>query len=221
MNVLEALLARSTIRAFKPDPIKQEVINDILNAALRTPSWANTQPWEIFCVSGEPLERIRSAFAENLKKCEPRKPDINMPKDWPVAHQLRMDLLKRERLAAMEQACKDPADLQEMLQMNYRFFNAPVVMYACMDRSLSPWSLFDMGAFCQSTMLAALEHGIGSAVAITLVGHPEIIRRELHLPDQMSIVIGVALGYPDTTHPQNVYRTKRRSLEEAVRFMGF
>jgi nitroreductase len=221
MNVTEALTTRCTIRAFKPDRIDRALLVKVLDPALHAPSWANTQPWEIFVASGEPLERLRKAYGDNLKNCVPRNPDITMPGEWPEACRARMDTLKAERTAMLEQECKDPASIPDMMQMNYRLFNAPAVVYLCMDRCLTPWSLFDLGAMSHGIMLAAQEHGIGSAVAVTLAAHPDLIRKELAIPENLAIVIGIALGYPDPDHPQNKFRSTRRSVGEAVRFKGF
>jgi len=55
---------------------------------------------------------------------------------------------------------------------------------------------------------------------VTLVAHPDLIRKELKIPDDLSIIIGIALGYADTEHPQNQYRTPRRPVQEAVTFKG-
>jgi nitroreductase len=221
MNVVDALKARCTTRAFKPDRIDRDVIKKILEPALSTPSWANTQPWEIFVAAGEPLDRIRKGYAEMLKNCIARNPDITMPKEWPDACRVRMEALKAGRIEAMEQTCPDPKAVPDLMQMNYKLFGAPMVVYLCMDRCPAPWSMFDLGALSQSIMLSAEEQGIGSAVAVTLAAHPDIIRRELAVPDTFVIVIGIALGHPDPDNPQNRFRSSRRSLGEVVRFSGF
>ncbi|NCQ30168.1 MAG: nitroreductase family protein, partial [Armatimonadetes bacterium] len=44
MEMLEHIKARRTIRRFKPDPIKQEVLDRIFEAAMWAPSHANVQP---------------------------------------------------------------------------------------------------------------------------------------------------------------------------------
>ena len=221
MNVTDALTTRRTIRAFKPDHIDRALLVKILEPALHAPSWANTQPWEIVVAAGEPLERLRTAYAVNLKNCVPRNPDIAMPGAWSEECRMRMEALKSGRAEALEQECKDPASIPDLMQMNYRLFNAPVVVYLCMDRCLTPWSLFDLGAMSHGIMLAAEEQGIGSAVAVTLAAHPDLIRKELGIPDHLAIVIGIALGYPDPDHAQNKFRSTRRRVEEAVRFKGF
>jgi nitroreductase len=220
MNVTEALKNRRTIRTFKPDRVDRDLLVKVLEPALRAPSWANTQPWEIFVAAGEPLERLRKAYGENLKNCVPRNPDITMPREWPDACRTRMEALKTERTEALEQACRPGERISDLMQMNYKLFNAPVVVYLCMDRCLTPWSLFDLGAMSQSIMLSAEEQGLGSAVAVTLAAHPDLIRRELGIPDDLAVVIGIALGHPDPASPQNKFRSSRRPLADVIRFSG-
>ncbi len=220
MNVSVALEQRRTIRGFRHDPVDPDLLRKILEPALHTPSWANTQPWEIFVATGAPLERIRSAYADMLKKCIPRNPDIAMPREWPEACRLRMETLKAERTELLEQACGQPGSVPDLMQVNYRLFDAPVVVYLCMDRCLTPWSLFDLGALSHGIMLSAEEQGIASAVAITLAAHPDILRRELGIPDSLAIVIGIALGLPDPGSPQNRFKSSRRPFADVVRFVG-
>jgi nitroreductase len=220
MNVSVALTQRRTIRGFKLNQISAELVRMIIEPALHAPSWANTQPWEIFVAAGMPLDRIRRAYAEMLRNCVPRNPDIAMPKEWPEACRLRMETLKTERAELLE-ACREPGSIPDLMQMNYRLFDAPTVAYLCMDRCLTPWSLFDLGALSHGIMLSAEEQGLGSAVAITLAAHPDIVRRELSIPSSLAIVIGIALGLPDPASPQNKFRSSRRPAAEVIRFVGF
>ena len=67
MDVFEALQRRRTVRAFLDLPVPRETLETILGAALRTPSWANTQPWEIYVAGGEVLERVRATFVERTR----------------------------------------------------------------------------------------------------------------------------------------------------------
>jgi nitroreductase len=48
MDVIEALNNRFSTRAFKPRDVPKETITKIFEAAARAPSWANSQPWEVF-----------------------------------------------------------------------------------------------------------------------------------------------------------------------------
>jgi len=220
MEVMEALNRRYTVRAFKSDAIDRKTLENILNAAQRAPSWANTQPWEIYVAGGAVLNRLREAYVANLKNCVQRSPDLAAPKEWPPALRGRMESLRAERTAAAERVCLDKSMLKDISEMNYHFFYAPVVAYLCMDRTLTPWSVFDLGLLAQSIMLAAQHFGVDSATAVTLVAHPDLIRKELRIPDDLSIIIGIALGHADPDHPQNKYRSPRRTVLEAVTFHG-
>ncbi len=220
MDIIDALNTRFTVRAFKPVPIDRNTLEKVVEAALRAPSWGNTQPWEIYLAGGDVLNRLRNAYIMNLKNCIARTPDLAAPKQWPLLLQKRMEALRSERMETLERVCLDKSELKDLSEMNYHFFHAPVVAYICMDRTLTPWSIFDLGLFSQSLMLAARHFGLDSAAAVTLVAHPDLIRKELKIPDDLLIVIGIALGYADAEHPQNRYRTQRRSVREAATFKG-
>jgi len=69
-------------------------------------------------------------------------------------------------------------------------------------------------------MLAARHIGVDSAPAVILVAHPDLIRKELKIPDDLQIIIGIALGYADAAHLQNQTRSPRRSIQEAVTIKG-
>jgi nitroreductase len=83
MTVKDALNARSSIRAFLDKPVEREKLQAILEAAVRTPSWGNSQPWELFIAQGETLKRIKSAFLEQYAAKTLPEPEVGRPKEWP------------------------------------------------------------------------------------------------------------------------------------------
>jgi nitroreductase len=87
-----------------------------------------------------------------------------------------------------------------------------------MDKVLSQWSLYDIGAYSQSFMLAAVEQGLSTIPAITLAQYPKVLRRELNIPDNLIITIGIALGYADKDNKINNFHSSRSPLEETVHF---
>ena len=220
MKVAEALNARSTVRAFRSDPVAKETIEHIIKAAIRTPSWANSQPWEIYVAGNESLERIRKKWQERVKSDTPRKPEIPVPTHWPAVMQKRREELTSNFRPAAVAREDEKSAMKIVSDLNNRFFGAPVVLYLCMDRTLTQWSMFDLGAMSQSIMLAAQEYGVDSAVAIMLAAYPDLIRTELGIPDDLAIVIGVALGYRDAQNPVNKFRSPRRPLEDVVHLKG-
>ena len=212
MNVIEAITSRRSTRAFLSKPIEKDKLDAVLAAAVRTPSWANTQPWEIFVVTGEALERIRKGYQQKYSEKAPAVPETPRPAKWPETAQKRIEQLRPD----MMRDCGDA--VEQFAMLNQTMFNAPVVVYICMDRALSEWSLYDIGAYSQSFMLAALEQGLSTIPAITLTLYPDILRRELKIPDNLKITIGIVVGYADKEHGINNFVSARSPLTETVRF---
>jgi nitroreductase len=50
MGLFEAMYSARAIRRFKPDPVSNEVIGKVLDAAIRAPSGSNEQSWEFIVV---------------------------------------------------------------------------------------------------------------------------------------------------------------------------
>ncbi len=221
MNTIDALNSRYCCRAFKPDPVSKDMVMRILEAATRAPSWANTQPWEIYVATGQVLEQLRQAYLKNLQEEVAGHPDLPRPQSWPLALQKRTEDLMAKRSQLLGIAREDSARRKTMMQANYKFFGAPVVIYLCMDRGLTPWSVFDLGSLSQSIMLAAKDNGLDTAVAVMLVAYPDLIRTHLEIPNDLSIIIGIALGSNDPSNPGNNFRSPRRPLQEVVHLKGF
>ncbi len=221
MNTIDALNSRYCCRAFKPDPVRKETVLKIIEGATRSPSWANTQPWEIYVATGQVLERLRQAYLKNFQEEVAAHPDLPRPQSWPLALQRHTEDLMARRLQLLGIARDDRAGRKTMMQANYKFFGAPMVIYLCMDRGLTPWSVFDLGSLSQSIMLAAKDHGLDTAVAVMLAAYPDLIRAHLEIPDDLSIIIGIALGYNDPNDPGNKFRSPRRSLSDVVHLKGF
>lgn len=220
MDVIDALHARFTVRAFKPDPVHKKTILKIVDAARRAPSSGNTQPWELFVAGGDALDRLRHAYEGRFHSGLPSSPDLPAPRQWPPVLQKRMDELRAARFESLGIQRDDEAARHEMVERAHQFFGAPTVVYLCMDRTLTAWSTFDMGVLAQSIMLAAQEYGVDSAAAALFVSYPDLIRAELGIPAHLSIIMGVALGYRDQQHPLNQYRSPRRPIREIVHFRG-
>jgi nitroreductase len=220
MDVSEALNSRFTCRAFKKDLVKKDIILKIMEDAIHSPSWANTQPWEIYVAGGDVLEFIRKGYMDSFNNDVSIDPDIPPMSRWPVQHQERMKELGIKLYKHLGISKEDKEERKESWRLNFKFFGAPIVIYICMYETLSEWSMFDLGSLSQSIMLAAKEYGVDSAPAVNLVAYPKIIRKEIEIPDELSIVLGIALGYSDTESPQNTFRSMRRPLDEVVRLNG-
>lgn len=62
MQVVEAIKARRSIRKYKPDPVPEEKIREVLDAARLAPSGVNIQPWRFVVLKSEAArERLNTA----------------------------------------------------------------------------------------------------------------------------------------------------------------
>ena len=60
----ETVLARRSVRAFRPDPVPQPLLEHVFALAARAPSNCNTQPWFTAVASGAACERLRQMAEE-------------------------------------------------------------------------------------------------------------------------------------------------------------
>ncbi len=221
MEVIEAIMARHSIRDFKTVPVAKTTVLKILEASVYAPSTVNSQPWNIYVASEEVIEKIRSAYLKAMEKGIAGKPEVRgtPSSQLPKVMQDRMSEMRKKRMKLMGLDPQDPASQQIVMTITERLFNAPVLVVLTMDKILDKWSVFDMGLLSQNIMLAAQSAGLGSIAAISLVSHPDILRAELGIPESQSIIIGIALGYIETR--SGVYISSRRPIEETVTFKGF
>src|SRR3546814_5330500 len=60
----EAILARRSVRAFKATPVGRTDIEDVLRVAGRAPSGSNSQPWQVYVLTGAARDGLSRALLE-------------------------------------------------------------------------------------------------------------------------------------------------------------
>ena len=60
----DAILSRRSVRAFLPDPVRREQVEEILAVAGRAPSGTNVQPWKVWVLAGDVRERVAARMVE-------------------------------------------------------------------------------------------------------------------------------------------------------------
>jgi nitroreductase len=221
MNILEAIEKRRSIRSFKPDPVPKEAIEKILRTALRSPSYTNSQPWEVVVVTGDKKEELSKELLKLAVKEEPIQPDIPKPSVWPAQIKERIDehFKRRHKVLGIEENDRDRK--KELRLANFKFFGAPVVIFLFQDSSLPLWSIFDMGAFAMAIMLSALEFGLHTCPQGSLTDYSPAIKRILGIPEEKRLILGISIGYPDWDAKINEYISSRISIEEITKWIGF
>ena len=91
MEFMEVIRKRRSIRRYKPDPVPDEEIRYILEAARLAPSWANTQCWH-FVVVTDPAIKEKLGQAGNGNRWMVRAPVIIVACADPEKPGMRDDL---------------------------------------------------------------------------------------------------------------------------------
>jgi len=73
MDLMEAIKERRSIRKYKPDPVSEEVLQEMIEAVRWSPSWANTQCWELIIVRDP---NMKSELANTLTTTNPARSSI-------------------------------------------------------------------------------------------------------------------------------------------------
>lgn len=221
MELKDAITGRRSIRKFKPDAIEKKVLTEILEDCRWTPSWGNTQPWELFVLTGPALEKFRKASTEKMESGGSFSPEVPMPEEWPEHMKKRYAGLGRVVLTAQGIAREDKAARVQFYKEMHAFFGAPCLVIAAVPKDTRlEYAMLDIGLILQTLCLAAYDRGIGSCIMAVTVGYPDLLREVLPVPADRRIIMGVALGYPDTDFPLNRFPRERAKLEDFVTWVS-
>jgi nitroreductase len=196
--VLQALHSTPARRYLSTEPIPDQIVLAILDAAVRGPSGGNTQSWGWVVVTDPEIKgRIAEFYREGWAAVygDRRAEILSRPSD---PH----GLSHRAFLAAEH--------LAEHIQ------DAPVwvfpVLRAAAD-STNPRLGASIYGAVQQLMLAARAYGIGSTLTSLYSGHEDDVRKLLGLPDDALTMALVPLGYP---RRGRWVEPVRRPLDEVV-----
>jgi nitroreductase len=209
----DAIRQRRSIRMFLPDrPVPQELVHDALDLAIRAPSNSNVQPWHMYFASGAARERLVAALLEAAQAGPPKVP----PLPEAFAH-YRSDTGKVV-YGSMGIAREDQAGRRAAVLRNWEFFRAPLAGIVCMHHDLGLVDSLGVGMFLQTLVLALTARGLGTCVQVAIAGYPDVIRKQLNVPAELTILCGLSVGYPDPDFPANHIRLERDPVERKVVF---
>ena len=216
MELLEGVETRRSLRAFEPTPIAKETIERILKVASNSPSYTNTQPWQVAVVSGKKKDEISRILRELARTDTIPNPDLTSPKNWPPELERRAKEHGTRRLKALGIERGDKEQREQLRLLNFQFYGAPCVFFLFMDSTLSSWSIFDMGLFAQNVILAAHSLGLGSCLQASLAHYPDTVREFLGIPETKQLILGISIGYPALDAKINTYRSEKLGIDGFV-----
>jgi F420 biosynthesis protein FbiB-like protein len=193
------LRSRRSIRRFKPDPVADSVIQDILTTATYAPSAHNRQPWRFVVVTDSSVKsQLADAMTEDFER------------------DLLRDGVAPEKIRAQVNRSKD------------RLTSAPVVILLCLDMSEMDFypdvkrreaertmAMQSVAAAGLQLLLAAHAEGLGGVWVCSPLFTQETIRKTLDLPERWEPQGMFYVGYADSL-PKNKEMKEMQSLVKWV-----
>ena len=83
MDTMECIRSRMSIRSFKPEPVPKELLMEVVDTAKWSPSYKNSQPWEVIILSGEKKAALSKMVVGLCEGGADPSPDMADPRSWP------------------------------------------------------------------------------------------------------------------------------------------
>lgn len=223
MEFDDVVMGRRSIRGFKPDPIPQDLMRDIVRLATRAPSSMNTQPWYFHVVTGGALDRIRTGNTENNLAGVPASREIRMHGPYAGVHRERQKAIALQLFDAMDIAWEDRQRRQDWVLRGFRQFDAPVSVVVTFDKTLidNDIAIFDCGAVVNGLVNAAWSRGVGAVINGQGIMQSPVVREHAGIPEDQVIMSCVAMGFPADAFAANDVVSTRRPVDDVVSFVGY
>ncbi|WP_424357463.1 nitroreductase family protein [Methanocella sp. MCL-LM] len=180
--VLSNIYSRRSIRNFTPEPVPDEIIEEIIKAGTYAPSAVNKQPWRFVIVKNRELIH---RYAEQAKK------------GWLKLYQ-GSDDPERQGLVKFMSSLK--TDI---------FYDAPVLVLVFSSPDAFRGDI-DCTLAAGNMMLAAHSMGIGSCwigLAMALGSDPAFLE-EIGVPQDYKLIAPLIFGYPEKKSPRAPARNR-------------
>ena len=218
MDLLQTIRQRRSARSFLNKSVDRSTLENIMADAANAPSAINMQPWEVHVVSSEETTRLSRKLLKRFKEhqitCGPG-----------ATQKIPDKFIERARRAAegMTPLIEEMGtDFKTFVNTgSLKFYGAPAVLFVFIDDSFPPQRLTDIGSFLGYLVLSAAGHGLATCPIGLVTSYEDEIKDALNVPETKTLVISVAIGYPEDEAPINRFRSERASSEEFVRWIGF
>ena len=208
MDLYEAMRSTPAMRAFKSDPVPDDVLRRVLDSARFAPSGGNRQPWRVVAVRDRATRtRLRELYVpswENYLDVQGATPLLALDEPPEGLSPMRLRMVKRaDRFArAIDEV---PLHLIVCAELGG---------LAVVDADLPRPSIVGGGSiypFVQNILLGFREEGVGASLTTLITPAEPQVRELLGLPESVGIAALIAAGYPDEPWPTKL---SRRPVEE-------
>ena len=181
IGLFEALYTTRALRRLRPDPVPDDVLFQVLDAAIRAPSGQNAQDWRFVVITDPEVKRRMQSWAEEGWGHYQRRYAEEPGQSDALPRTQRLSLRSVEHLA-------------------HHLAEAPAIVAVCglKGRHSSPGG----SAFpaVQNLLLAARGLGLGASIFNLPLTHASELMEALGIPESNQIYCLVPLGYPEDKH---------------------
>ncbi len=166
MSLFEAIHSQRSVRHFSTKPVHEELVETILEAAIRAPSAGNRQPWHFIVIRDrEAKRRLGQWYLDS----------------W------------RHMVAAIGNASSESyrsgGDLARQME------DIPVLILACVNQGASTMGSSIYPAV-QNLMLAARGLGLGTVLTTNHMRFEQEVKAFLGIPEDVDTAALIPIGYP-------------------------
>lgn len=217
---LDALLAaRHSCRAFRPDPVAKDVIQQIVSIARRVPSWCNAQPWQLNITTGDETDRFRTALQNEVATGSPA-PDLDLPTGYSGVYKDRRRTCGWQLYEAVGVEKGDRVGSAKQMMQNFALFGAPHTAILSSPAELGPCGVMDSGGFVTAFTLAAQTLGVACIPQAAVANFSPFLHRYFNIGEDRLILCAISFGYEDADHPVNGFRTERAEPSDIISWHG-
>jgi nitroreductase len=218
-----ALASRRSVRKFLPTPVARTTIEQILAVAARAPSGTNTQPWQVYVLTGAARQalsdKILAAYNDPAERARHAEEYDYYPTEWASPYIDRRRKIGWDLYGLLGIGKADKAAMHHQHGRNYRFFDAPVGLIFTIDRVMRQGSWLDYGMFLQNIMTAARGRGLDTCPQAAFMQFHRIITDHVGAGPQQMVVCGMSLGYADPDAVENRLVTEREPVAGFATFL--
>ncbi len=215
-TLTDVLKSRYSCRAFRPDPVPDDTISKIVQAARHVPSWCNAQPWQVTITKGAATDHFREVMTQTAQKGTVPQPDLDWPSKYSGDYADRRRACGFQLYDAVGIEKSDRAARMAQMLRNYTFFDAPHVAILHSPTELGPYGAMDTGGFVTAFTLAATALGIATIPQAAIAGYAPQVREHLEIASDRLILCAISFGYADENAPINTFRTTRADPADII-----
>lgn len=182
-DLFEAMRTSRSIRRFRPDPVPDSVLDQLLEAAIQAPNGSNAQPWHFLVIRDPNLRRqVGELYHQGFREVFPP------------------DRLARETDRNRKRVIRSADHLADHMGDE-----PPVLLLFCIERAPdapapSRTSGSSIYPAVQNVLLAARALGLGGCLTTLHLRREEQVKAVLGIPDHVDTYALIPIGYPATKH---------------------